>query len=340
LGRPNFAIPPAAPAAPAEAPLGRPNFAIPAAAPATPAGAPLGRPNFAPVAAAAPGGAAAATDLTEPTGPTGPGSLTRHERQERQRRRRAAGIVGVVGELLITVGVLLGLYVVWELVWTDVEANQQAGDVLLALRDRPDWVTPDGAGDFARLRDPALEPPPVDESPLATPAFGESWASLHVPRWGLDYNVPIVEGTDRVKILNKGLVGHYEGTEGPGRVGNFATSAHRTTYGKPYNRVAELEVGDSLIVETAQYYFVYKMYETDIVYPGDVQVIDPVPRRADDTPTKPDGQPYDSEEATKRIMTLTTCHPMFSARQRFVVWGELAYWADKADGPLEELAGG
>jgi sortase A len=237
-----------------------------------------------------------------------------------------AVIVGVIGELLITLGVLLGLYVVWELVWTDVEANREADDVVEEVLRRPDWVTPE-SGDFARLRDPAVEKPPVDENPLATPGFGDTWATLHVPRWGLEYNVPIVEGTDRVKILNKGLIGHYEGTEGPGRIGNFATSAHRTTYGKPYNRVAELQIGDSMIVETAQYYFVYKMYDSEIVYPDAVRVIWPVPNE-------------EGAEPTKRIMTMTTCHPMFSARQRFVVWGELAYWADKADGQLEELTAG
>jgi sortase A len=234
--------------------------------------------------------------------------------------------------------VLLGLFVVWELVWTDVEAHQEAVAVLEVVQQQPNWVIPEAGSEYAPLRDPAIEPPPVDSQPLATPQFGEAWATLHVPRFGLDYNVPIVEGTDRVKILNKGLIGHYEGTEGPGRVGNFATSAHRTTYGKPYNLAAELQAGDSLIVETAQYYFVYKVYESDIVYPQDIQVIQAVPRRGDEAWTTPGGVPYDSAEPTKRIITMTTCHPMYSAAQRYIVWGELAYWVDKSDGPLEEPA--
>jgi sortase A len=263
---------------------------------------------------------------------------SRSQRDDNRKRRVGGVIVGGIGEILITLGVLLGLYVVWQLFWTDVEANQEAAVMLEVVHRSPGWITPPAGSDQARLRDPATDPPPVDENPLATPSFGDSWATLHVPRWGADYNVPIVEGTDRVQILNKGLIGHYIGTEGPGRIGNFATSAHRTTYGKPYNRAAELEAGDSLIVETAQYYFVYKVYETDIVYPRDVQVINPVPQRGDDSWTSPGGQPYDSAEATKRIITMTTCHPMYSAAQRYIVWGELAYWADKSDGPLEELA--
>jgi sortase A len=234
-------------------------------------------------------------------------------------------VIGVIGELLITVGVVLGLYVVWELVWTDVEANAEAAVVREQVVTRKDWVIPPEGSEFAEPRDPAVDAPPVDENPLAVPGFGEAWGTLHVPRWGPEYNVPIVEGTDRVKILNKGLIGHYEGTQGPAEIGNFATSAHRTTYGKPYNRVAELVDGDSLIVETAQYYFVYKVYGREIVYPDAIRVIWPVPNDKDGVPTK-------------RVITLTTCHPMFSAAQRYVIWGELEYWADKADGPLEELA--
>jgi sortase A len=235
-------------------------------------------------------------------------------------------VIGGIGEMLITLGLLLGLYVVWELVWTDVEANAEAREIRREIVEDRTWVEPPVDSGFAPLHDPAVEPPPVDDSPLATPAFGESWGTLHVPRWGLEYNVPIVEDTDRVKILNKGLIGHYVGTEGPGRVGNFATSAHRTTYGKPYNRVAELEDGDSLIVETAQYFFVYKVYGREIVYPDAVRVILPVPNEEGATPTQ-------------RIMTLTTCHPMFSAKQRYVIWGEMAYWVDKSEGQLEELVG-
>ncbi|MDR2379781.1 MAG: class E sortase [Bifidobacteriaceae bacterium] len=251
---------------------------------------------------------------------------SRREQKQRHRRRAAVGLVGVIGELMITLGALLALYVVWELVWTDVEAHQEAAAVVELVEHRTDWIEPNPVSPYAPHRDPATEAPPVDEAPLATPSFGDSWALLHVPRWGLDYNVPIVEGTDRVQILNKGLIGHYLGTEGPGRIGNFATSAHRTTYGKPYNLAAELEDGDSLIVETAEYYFVYRVYGREIVYPDAVRVIWPVPNEEGAVPTR-------------RLMTLTTCHPMFSARQRYVVWGELAYWTAKADGPLEELAG-
>lgn len=51
-----------------------------------------------------------------------------------------AVVVGLVGELLITLGVLLGLFVVWQLCWTDVAANRQQAEVVADLG----WaVTPD-----------------------------------------------------------------------------------------------------------------------------------------------------------------------------------------------------
>jgi sortase A len=142
----------------------------------------------------------------------------------------------------------------------------------------------------------------------------------------LDYNVPIAEGVSLPQVLNRGMVGHYVGTEGPGRIGNFATAGHRTTYSKPYNRVAELQDGDWLIVETAQYYFIYEVSGREIVYPEDTRVIWPVPNEKDAIPTE-------------RIITLTTCHPMFSAAQRYIIWGKMIYWADKNEGTLAELEG-
>ncbi|MDR3107384.1 MAG: class E sortase [Bifidobacteriaceae bacterium] len=301
-------------------PVGQRPPADPAVTAAAPAAAnPPGPPDW-PALAGKDRQPAAAT-VGDPVG----SRASRRRRAERRKKRRGAAVVGVIGELMITVGVVLGLYVVWELVWTDVEANAEAREIRQEIVADKTWVTPPAGSEFARLRDPAQEAPPVDQAPMAVPGFGQAWGTLHVPRWGQEYNTPIVEGTDRVKILNKGLIGRYEGTQGPAEIGNFATSAHRTTYGKPYNRVAELEDGDSLIVETGQHYFVYKVYGREIVYPDAIRVIWPVPNEQDATPTK-------------RIMTLTTCHPMFSAAQRYIIWGELAYWADKADGPLEELA--
>jgi sortase A len=167
------------------------------------------------------------------------------------------------------------------------------------------------------------EPPPV----IAEPAHAVTFATLQVPRWTGEPERPISQGVDRPTVLDVLGIGHYPGTAMPGGVGNFATAAHRTTFGKPFNRVAELVVGDPLIVRTQDTWYVYRVTSTQVVAPGDVGVILPVPGTLGATPTE-------------RLITMTTCHPMYSARQRFIVHGTLDYWAPVADGIPAELAGG
>ena len=113
----------------------------------------------------------------------------------------------------------------------------------------------------------------------------------------------------------------------PGGVGNFAVAGHRTTYGKPFNRIAELEPGDALVVRTADLWFVYRVTEHHIVLPEQVDVVAPVP-----------GEP--GAEPERATITLTACHPMFSARERYIVHGELEGWMPVADGVPAALTEG
>ncbi len=238
-------------------------------------------------------------------------------------------LLSLVGELLIIAGALIGLYVAWQLFYTDVVAEKQQDEVLKDL----DWAyagpeEPITAGSAAP-DDPAIPQFSVRLAPetapvMDEPAFGTTFATLYVPRWGADYVKPISEGTTRREILDKLGIGHYEGTGMPGAYGNFAISAHRTTYGKPFNRIAELEVGDALIVQTEEAWYVYIITEHLIVNPHQVEVIAPNPGQAG---AAPDGH----------YITLTTCHPMFSAAQRYIVHGELEYWAPVGDGVPEEV---
>ena len=242
------------------------------------------------------------------------------EEKKKRKRRPFAFLLGLLGELLITLGLLIGLYVAWELVWTTWETNREVRAQVTELRQDPVWAVPQGDG-YA----PERQGDPGAQCGIVTPEEEGLWGLMHVPRWGAEYQVPVVEGTDRVRILNKGLIGHYPDTQPPGAVGNFATSAHRTTYGQPYSRVQELQTGDLAIFESSGCYLVYKMTGTEVVYPWEYRVVWPVPNE-------------ENAEPTKRIMTFTTCHPPFSAAQRFVVWFEMQYWADKADGPLRVLS--
>ena len=239
-----------------------------------------------------------------------------------------ARLLGAAGELLITLGVLLGLFVVWQLWWTDVVAGRHQQEVLQTL----DWAYQDDlrpAGDDEPAPAPApveepVGPPPVLEEPTEE---GATFATLRVPRWGSDYVRTISHGTSRPVVLDVLGIGHYEGTAMPGKVGNFAVAGHRTTYNKPFNRVEELEVGDPLVVQTPDTWYVYRVTSTQIVLPRQVEVIAPVPDQPGATPTT-------------AMMTLTTCHPMFSAQERFIVHAELDHWLPVQDGTPAEITGG
>lgn len=236
-------------------------------------------------------------------------------------RSAVLGTIGVIGEILITVGVLLFAFLVWQLWWTDVVGNRAQAEIVAELPFEPLPTATDGATAGPVIATPRHDEPPV----MPEPAHATTFATLQVPRWTGEPERPISQGTDRATVLDVLGIGHYEGTAMPGGIGNFAIAGHRTTYAKPFNRVAELQVGDPLVVRTTDnIWYVYRVTSTQIVAPSDVQVIAPVPNEPGATPTE-------------RMITLTTCHPMFSARQRFIVHGVLDYWAPASDGVPAEL---
>lgn len=220
---------------------------------------------------------------------------------------------------MITVGILVGLFVVWQLWWTDVQAGREQEQALEDLG----WTRPP-----AELV-PAVEEPDALPPEVPAPASGETFASILVPRFGSDYEVTVAEGVGKKEILDTGAIGHYPGTALPGALGNFAVAGHRTTYGKPLNKVAELVVGDSIVVRTQDTWYVYEVTDSLIVMPDEVEVIAPVPGLASGEPVP---------ELTERFITLTTCHPMFSARERFIVHGTLTSWMPVSQGTPAALA--
>ena len=203
--------------------------------------------------------------------------------------------VGWAGELVITLGVLVLLFVAWQLWWTDVVSDREASRVVATLED-----------EFARA--------PGTGAPLPGSGIPEgigddgAFAIVRIPRFGADYARPLIEGTDR-PVLALGL-GHYVGTAGPGQVGNFAVAGHRTTYGRPLHDVDLLRDGDRVVVETVDTVHVYEVTARDVVRPTDVEVIAPVPDEPGAAPTQ-------------ALITLTSCHPKYSATERFVVHGRL-----------------
>ena len=252
------------------------------------------------------------------------------------RRRWLTIATGVTGEVLVTAGILLGLFVVWQLFYTDILSGRTQHAALEDTDFAEDFRVPpvtviDGVVNAADTEAPIELIPdelkvysPAGAPITAEPAAPETFGRLWVPRWGSDYVKPISQGTDREVTLDRLGIGHYQSTAMPGEVGNFAIAGHRTSYGKPFADVDKLIAGDALIVQTEEAWFVYRVTASQIVLPHQVEVIAPVPNAPGALPTT-------------ASITLTSCHPKFSAEKRFIVHGELEYWAPTGHGYPQEV---
>lgn len=237
---------------------------------------------------------------------------------ERSRGGVGSAILGGVGELLITAGLVIGLFVVWQLWWTSVEANNEAAQLVEEFQD----TLPPAPEVVAKLR---TDDPPVP----AKAAYGETTGVLIVPSWyGKTNNtMPIVEGTS-LDLLDRATAGHYEHTQQVGEVGNFALAGHRRTYGNSFRYVNELVEGDQVIVETAEAWYVYEVTSHEIVLPSAIEVTAPVPNQPGVAPTE-------------RMLTLTTCHSLslgeYGNDHRWITYAKFVGWMPRADGMPEQV---
>lgn len=223
------------------------------------------------------------------------------------RSRAATGlrwVIGATGEVLITAGAVLLLFVAWQLWWTDVAANRQQSATVQALAKDFERAAPAPAPTASASPIPTT---PVSDLPTGI-SHGKPFAILRIPRFGADWARPVLEGTDPTTL--KAGIGHYAGTALPGEVGNVALAGHRTTYGRPFHEIERLRPGDRLVIETARGHTVYAVDRHAIVAPTAMDVIAPVPQR-------PGAKP------TEGWLTLTTCHPTYSAAQRYIVFARL-----------------
>lgn len=224
------------------------------------------------------------------------------------RRQRSAGrlVVRGIGELFLTAGLILLLFVAYQLLWTNFEAQRAQAAVTDQIRES--WDRPGGR--TLPAADEKAEPAEAD--------FGKGFGFMYIPRLGDDYSVPILEGVE-LEVLARG-VGHYPGTAMPGELGNFAVAGHRATNGEPFAYLDRMRPGDEIIVETRRAWLTYVVDRSLIVKPTDVWVVDPVP-----------GQP--GAEPTQRMITLTTCNPRWASYERLIVFGELEDRRPKSAGP-------
>ena len=255
----------------------------------------------------------------------------------------ASKIIGALGEVLISVGVLVVLFLVWQLWWSDVQSAQAQA----ALQNDVAWIVPlDQLPSGAEAeQDPAAAEPPV----LALPeGEGELFATLLVPAWGDDYQRTVHQGVDKRVVLDPLGIGHFQESVGPGEPGNFALAAHRTTFGRPFHNMHDLSAGDAVVVRTEQAWYVYRITVGPyIVDPHQVGVVAEVPFLVDDdgaqdlVETGASASNGASAVAgageLQRLITLVACHPLYSARERIVVHGELESWQPASAGVPEVL---
>jgi sortase A len=189
-------------------------------------------------------------------------------------RRFIAGL----GRTLIGTGVLILLFVAYELWGTGLFEHRTQQHLRRAAPPAP------VCGEGSAITNPT--PPPTPE--------GEAVAVIKICKIGVEK--AIVQGVGD-EDLKRGP-GHYPDTPMPGQPGNAAIAGHRTTYGAPFFRLDEMDIGDPILVSTAQGRFRYEVTEKTVVTPGKVEVLD----------NTPDNR-----------LTLTTCEPRFSAAKRLIL---------------------
>ncbi len=239
---------------------------------------------------------------------------------------RGGKVFRTVGELCLTAGMVVLLFVVYEVYVTNIFSAQKQSTATQALNKEWDTV---GSGRNAHYN--------VTD--------GQGIAKMFIPALGVDYQFTIIEGTTQADLAIG--PGHYTGTALPGQPGDFAVAGHRVGEGAPFNDLDLVQPCDAIVVETQADWYVYRMLPLasqrngwnpaanplcngpdgdakvvpltgeysqtngqEIVLPTEGDVIAPVPH-----------YPYTNlssgQEAS--LMTMTTCHPKFSDKQRMIL---------------------
>ena len=229
-----------------------------------------------------------------------------------RRRWGVALVLNRIGRGLIAAGVVILLFVGYQLWGTNIQEHRSQDKLESAFNDKLaqletadpgvlDALRGTGSSTTAAAGAPPTTPTtiPREVFDLIAPQAGEPVAVIRIPSIGVERRV--VEGTD-VDDLREGP-GHYAESPLPGQAGNAAIAGHRTTYGAPFNRIDELVPGDEIQVQTVQGTAVYKVDQAPfVVSPDQVEVL--------------------NDYGDNRL-TLTSCHPKLSSSKRMIVTAEL-----------------
>lgn len=226
--------------------------------------------------------------------------------------------IRTIGELFITIGVLLILFLIYQLWWTTFTSQREAAqtrnelikqweqEITQPLPSPTSTTLPSAGATPSSSSAPSASATAAPVNSVRNSLEGKAFALMYVPRlrnqvWG----TPIVKGIG-AESLARGI-GYYPDSAAPGAEGNFAVAGHRTTHGEPFRSIDRLRSGDEVIIRTRDSWFTYRLTDDQLVRPRDTWVIDPVPR----------GQKAGA------LMTIITCHPRWASTYRWIWWAEL-----------------
>ena len=198
-------------------------------------------------------------------------------------------VLGGIGRVMIMAGSLILLFVAYQLWGTGLRTAQAQNDLESEFEAQAEQYAAENPAEHRPMTEPVMPViPPV-------PTVGDVAGRIEIPAIGVNWL--FLEGVG-LDVLKDGP-GHYEGTPLPGEEGNAAIAGHRTTYGQPFHNLDQLGPGDEIIITyITGARFVYEYRETEVVSPDRVDVLD------------------DTDDDR---LTLTACHPKYSAAERIVV---------------------
>lgn len=268
-----------------------------------------------------------------------PSSGPEQRREHLKKQRRAGVLRGLVASLLIVAGLAMGGSWAWNTFGTSwMLRDRMNSDIEQFSAQAPQAPAVVAAASALRTDFEAFPPPSIDMDALET---AEPFGLMTVPSWQGRISVHDEELRNRIlvkqgghyweetnRILDTGAAVHYTGTAGPGDIGNFSVSAHRRSYGDNFLFLPDLVVGDWVLFESAEYWYVYRVIGSEIVTPYEMHVVNPDPF----SPVNEDG----TQNPTRRLITLTTCTTPngspWGNSHRWVTHGELYGWMPRSEG--------
>jgi len=211
---------------------------------------------------------------------------------------RARSAIGIVGRVFVSCGLLLLLFVVYQLWGTGLIEGRHQTTLRREFTVELHHVRATETTIASATRPTVPEDPHPPSSATVPPAEGQPVGVIQIPKIGVD--VVAVEGTSE-SDLSLGP-GFYFGSPLPGQRGNAAIAGHRTTYGGPFFSLNKLDNGDAIYVTTLEGIYHFVVTQMLVVDPTDVAVVAPT---------------------SFAELTLTTCDPPFSASERLVVHARL-----------------